>query len=355
MSVSVFEHPWLGGLFAAPGIQALWSAEAQLAHLVAFERAYTEARAAAGAIPPDAAAEALAAIDAFQPDMDGLRAGMANDGVVVPALVRQLREGVTAGDAIHKGATSQDVTDTALSLTLKACTAVLRDDLSSVISALDRLEKEFGANGIMGRTRMQAALPIKAAHRISIWRAPLTGHIERLEQSAAHACKLQLGGPVGDSSSLGSTAAETAAHMAAALDLAVPDHCWHADRSAVADYSNVLALITGSLGKMGQDICLMVQQGIEDAALASGGGSSAMPHKSNPVTAELLITLAQFNAGQQALMQQAMLHEQERSGTAWALEWMVLPQMTATAGRALTAAVTLLSSISRIGSGDAVS
>lgn len=350
MSVSVFEHPWLGGLFADPEIQGLWSGAAQLAHLVAFERAYTEARAAAGAISTAAATEALAAIDAYQPDMEGLRAGMARDGVVVPALVRQMREGVSAGEAIHKGATSQDVTDTALALTLKACTPVLTNRLASLIAALDRLEADFGDAEIMGRTRMQAALPIKAGHRIATWRAPLQTHVSHLAQAASEACELQLGGPVGDGSSLGDSAQATADHMAAALGLAAPSHCWHADRSAIAAYSNVLALVTGSLGKFGRDICLMAQQGIGEVTLADGGGSSAMPHKVNPVAAELLATLAQFNAGQQALMQQAMLHEQERSGTAWALEWMVMPQMTAAAGSALNTALKLAGSIRSIGS-----
>lgn len=349
MSVSVFDHPWLGGLFADPEIQQEWSGGAQLAHLVAFERAYTEARAATGAISASAAKEALAAIDAYAPDLDGLRAGMAQDGVVVPALVRQLREGVTAGEAIHKGATSQDVTDTALALTLRACTPILSARLAGLTAALDLLETDFGSADIMGRTRMQAALPIKAGHRIAVWRAALAGHIARLEQSAEDACLLQLGGPVGDGSSLGGTQGETAAHMARALGLSASSHCWHSDRSAVAAYSNALALITGSLGKIGQDICLMAQQGIGEVTLATGGGSSAMPHKTNPVAAELLVTLAQFNAGQQALMQQAMLHEQERSGAAWALEWMVLPQMTAATGSALNTAARLLQSIRKIG------
>ena len=349
MSVSVFEHPWLGGLFAAPEIQQLWSAEAQLAHMIAFERAFTQARVAAGAVSPEAGEDALAAIDAYQADIPGLREGTAKDGVAVPALVRQLRSGAASGDAIHTGATSQDVTDTALALTLKACSAVLLDGLQALTGALDTLEAQCGAAEIMGRTRMQAALPVKAAHRIGIWRAPLGGHAKRLQQASAAACRLQLGGPVGDGNSLGRSAAQTAAHMADTLGLAVPGHCWHADRSALADYSNVLALITGSLGKMGQDICLMAQQGIGEAVLAPGGGSSAMPHKSNPVDAELLVTLAQFNAGQQALMQQAMLHEQERSGAAWALEWMVLPQMTAAAGRALLTGLMLVRSIRIIG------
>ena len=93
----------------------------------------------------------------------------------------------------------------------------------------------------------------------------------------------------------------------------------------------------------------MAQQGIEEIGLSGGGGSSAMPHKSNPVLAELLVTLARFNAGQVAQLHHAMVHEQERSGAAWALEWMVLPQMQITTGRGLLTAQTMLNQIERIG------
>ena len=94
----------------------------------------------------------------------------------------------------------------------------------------------------------------------------------------------------------------------------------------------------------------MAQQGIEEVAQTRGGSSSAMPHKQNPVTAELLVTLATYNAGQLSLMHNSLLHEQERSGTAWTLEWMVLPAMVQTTGKALKGAEQQLFAISRIGS-----
>ena len=93
----------------------------------------------------------------------------------------------------------------------------------------------------------------------------------------------------------------------------------------------------------------MAQQGLDEITLKGGGGSSAMPHKQNPVLAELLVTLARFTAGQNGIMGQALIHEQERSGTAWALEWMVLPQMTMATGCATHSALKLLDSITGIG------
>lgn len=93
----------------------------------------------------------------------------------------------------------------------------------------------------------------------------------------------------------------------------------------------------------------MAQQGIDEITLSGGGGSSAMPHKQNPFQAELLVTLARFNAVQLSGMHQALVHEQERSGIAWALEWMILPQMAQATGRGLVAAHDIAATVTRIG------
>ena len=107
--------------------------------------------------------------------------------------------------------------------------------------------------------------------------------------------------------------------------------------------------MTGTLGKMGQDIALMAQNEIGEIELSGGGGSSAMAHKHNPVKAEMLVTLARFNAVQLAGIHQSLVHEQERSGAAWTLEWMLMPQMAVAAGAALRTARQLTSEIQYIG------
>ncbi len=91
---------------------------------------------------------------------------------------------------------------------------------------------------------------------------------------------------------------------------------------------------------------------MDEVALDGAGGSSAMPHKQNPVRAEALVTLARYVAGQQGILGQAMVHEQERSGTAWALEWMVLPAMFEATGASLNQAQALFSQIKRLGAAD---
>ena len=136
--------------------------------------------------------------------------------------------------------------------------------------------------------------------------------------------------------------------MAADLGLA-PAPCWHTDRAALAELGGWLSLVSGGLGKIGHDLALMAQQGVGAVCLRAGGRSSAMAHKVNPVGAELLVTLARFNAVQLPGMHLALDHEQERSGISWTLEWLILPVMCETTGAGLRGAIALLGDIERMG------
>ncbi|UXX82207.1 3-carboxy-cis,cis-muconate cycloisomerase [Roseovarius pelagicus] len=348
----VFNHPWLGGLFDDAEAAAIWAPERQLSHMLMFEAAFTRALGAVGTISSGVAQTTASMIEQFDTDMTDLHHGTARDGLPVPALVAQLRQ--AAGEnakAVHTGSTSQDVMDTALALSIREFNPILSERLNQLSGALADLSQRFGDNQIMGRTRMQAALPITVADRLSTWAQPLDLHHTRLDQLRPRVECLQLGGAVGDRAALTPNADAMAADMAARLGLTNPGKAWHAMRDGIVEYANLLSLITGTLGKMGQDISLMATQGIDEIALSGGGGSSAMPHKQNPILAELLVTLARYNATQVAGMHHALVHEHERSGAAWALEWMILPDMARTTARSLSAAAQLCQQITHIGQG----
>lgn len=349
--IGPFDHPWLGAVFGDADALKIWSPERQIEHILAFEAEYTRALGATGAVSATTAESIAHAIKTFQPELDELSTGAKRDGLIVPALVKQLKAiSGDHADCIHNGATSQDVIDTALALTLKEFNTLLDARLVALSSAFKDLSTKFGTHKIMGRTRMQAALPITVGHRVRTWSRPIEKHRIRLENLRPSVEVLQLGGPVGDGATMAPHTAEISAIVAQALDLRPPEFAWHSTRDTVADYANILSLITGSLGKFGQDICLMAQQGIDEVALRGGGGSSAMPHKQNPILAELLVTLAQFNATQLSGMHAALVHEQERSGSAWALEWMILPQMAQATARSLSASKEICHAITMLGS-----
>lgn len=336
----IFSHPWFSGLFGDDDAQAIWSPETSLARMLAFEAAWSRSLGEVGAVEADLAERAAQVVEGCAPDVSQLRDGTGQDGLPIPALVSALK--AAAGDevagAIHAGATSQDVLDSVLAMVLRDTITLLDHRLERLLSALDGLEKRVGDTRIMGRTRMQAALPIAAAHRIGVWAQPLPRHRERLQAARQRVACVQVGGPVGDRRKLrpGMTAA-----MAARLGLEDAP-CWHAARDGVAEFGALAALIAGSCGKIGADVCLMAQQGVDEARVAGGGGSSAMPHKQNPVAAETLVTLARFASAQSGALTGAMVHEQERSGAAWTLEWMVLPPLALSAARALGLAIELV-------------
>lgn len=351
MSLSPFDHPILSGLFGDPELAGFLSAEAAVASMVTFEIALAAAQAECGVI----SAEDAEAIDRLTADlvldMNGLREGLGRDGVVAPELVRQMR-GALDGDAakaLHFGATSQDVMDTSLVLRFKSICEILAERIAAIEGTLEALSGRFGARRLMGRTRMQDALEISVADRIADWKAPLERHRARLEQVKSRLLVLQYGGAVGTLEKLGEEGPRVVAALAERLELGTTDKSWHNQRDAVVEFAGWLSLVCGSLGKIGQDIAILAQNANGEIALAGGGGSSAMPHKSNPVAAEVLVSLARYAAGSSGTIAQSLVHEQERSGAAWTLEWLVLPQMIMATGSSLLLAARLLGSVESIG------
>lgn len=349
MTVSPFDHLYLSGLLGDEETSRQFSVQAEIAAMLAFECALAEAEAKEGVILTEAAAAIVAALAGFVPDVAALKAGVARDGVVVPELVRQLRVrvGKPHGDKVHFGATSQDVIDTALVLRLQATIERLDALLADVVSKLHALETRFGTRPLMGRTRMQAAIDITVADRVSSWRAPLERHRARLAAIRPELLVVQFGGAAGTLEMLGDKGAAVRRLLAQKLRLHDAPQ-WHSQRDRLVDFAGLLSLVTGSLGKFGQDVALMAQDGSE-ISLSGGGGSSAMPHKQNPVAAEVLVTLARFNATQLSGMHHALVHEQERSGSAWTLEWLLLPQMAVAAAASLGQAAALAGQIESMG------
>lgn len=333
-------------------IASLLSDKAQVAAMLRVEAALAEASAEAGLISGQAAAAIVAAAGTFQLDWDDLKKGMQRDGVVLPALVSQLRGALPEPQRfdLHRGATSQDIIDTALMLQLAQVIGVLEQRLGQLQERLGDLDAAHAATPLMAHTRMQAALPFTWGNKLRSWSEPLTRYRAGLAAARRSLLVVQLGGPVGDLESFEGYGEAIARGLARRLDLGIAPP-WHATRDPIVAFGGLLALISGSLGKIGADVSLLAQSEVAAVRLKGGGGSSAMAHKNNPIAAEVLVSLARFNAGLSGTLQQAMVHENERSGAAWALEWMVLPQMAISAGASLRLGLVLLDQM-RVGHSD---
>ncbi len=351
MAISPLDSALHGRLFAEPEVSALFSDEAELRALLRVEGALARVQGRLGVIPAEAAKRISEVAETFTPDPSSLAEATAAAGVPIPALVAALRAATgdeAAAAFAHWGATSQDIVDTALVLRLQAALGLIEARLGAVSAALAGLADSHRATLIVGRTRSQQALPVTFGLKAANWLAPLLRARRRLDQLRPRLLLLSFGGAAGTLSALGARGPEVAEALAAELGLGLPPLPWHAQRDGMAELAGWLSLVTGSLGKLGQDVLLMAQSEVGEVREGGGegrGGSSTMPQKANPVSSEVLVTAARFNAALLSALHQALPQEQERGGPGWQLEWLTLPQMVVMTGGALRQAETLLQNL----------
>ncbi|MCK0096934.1 lyase family protein [Yoonia sp. F2084L] len=322
-------HPWLGDLLGDTQIAAIFQPDAELRRLLKVEAAWTRA---IGSVAADGTADRVAvAIENAPIDPSTLKAGTTQDGVPIPALVRLLRDHVGPDHAalVHTGMTSQDVMDTSLMLALGDVLSVMENRMSALDQQLLDMQAAFKGRTMPAYTRMQPALQTTVHDVIGRWRNPF----ERLMNDARDLTNkvriVQWGGPIGardhaQAQAIGAAFAEN-------LGLRDPGQAWHTDRSVVLDVAYLLSRISIATGKIGEDVCVFALAGAENITF-TGGGSSAMPHKNNPVKAEALVALADFATVLATNLNRSARHEGFRSGRAWTLEWLILPQLCASVG-----------------------
>jgi 3-carboxy-cis,cis-muconate cycloisomerase len=299
------------------------SGRAWLAAMLEVEAALAEAESAAGLVPADAAAAIRAAChpDRFDAEQIGREAvGSANP--VVP-LVKALKQAVPAEAApyVHLGATSQDILDTALMLIAKHALDLLLDDLRQLAAACAHLAELHRDTVMPGRTLLQQAVPITFGLKAAGWLMGVTEAAERLAELRKDRLAVQLGGAAGTLASLGDAGLGVAAGLAQSLGLAEPALPWHSERTRIAQLGAALAIASGAAGKIALDIVLLAQTEIGEVAEGEPGGSSAMPHKRNPVAAIEADACARGAAAQAAVLLGALRAEHERAAGAWQAEW----------------------------------
>ena len=339
-------HPWMSGLFGDDETTALFTPEAELKRFLAVEAAWTRAL---GSVSGDPKAEAVAQIiETAQIAPTALKDGFAKDGVPIPALVALLK-GMIGDDnsgLVHKGLTSQDVMDTSLMLALSEVTSMMATRLAEIDRLLADVQTTYSDARLMAYTRMQPALETTGAEVVGRWRQPLSRLQTDLGAAGHDVRVIQWGGPIGVRDH--PKADQLAQAFATNLGLRDPAGAWHTDRTIINNLTHILTRIATATGKIGADIALMAAVGPSQIKL-TGGGSSAMAHKNNPVKAEVLISLASYAATLQANLTNAACHEGFRSGQAWTVEWIALPQLCAVAGAGLRQAQMLLQSIDTLG------
>jgi 3-carboxy-cis,cis-muconate cycloisomerase len=311
--------------------------EAWLQAMLDAEAALARALATAGLIGDGEAEAIAAACDASRFDADAIAEAASGAGNPVVPLKKALTEAVDGPAAahVHRGATSQDILDTAAMLVAARALDPLLDDLVAARTAAASLAREHRDTPIAGRTLLQQAVPTTFGLKAAGWMAGLEDARRWLDEVRAERLAAQLGGAAGTLASLGEAGPAVAAAYAEALGLPEPVLPWHTLRGRIGELASALAVTSGAVAKAARDVILLSQTEVAEVREAKPGESSAMPHKRNPVAAICALACAQQAPGLAATLLAAMAHEHERAAGPWHAEWRPLSELLRSTGSAV--------------------
>lgn len=318
------------------------SGRAWLRAMLDAEGALAMAQARAGLIPRQAAEIIVSCcdVDRFDPEEIGHK-GRAK-GNPVPPVVRTLTEAVSrasedAASHVHKGATSQDIMDTAAMLVSRHALGLILTKVEGIAAACARLADTHRDTMMPGRTLLQQALPTTFGLKAAGWLVSMVEARDRMFAVREWGLAVQLGGAAGTLASLGPAGTRVLSEFARELDLGEPVVPWHTDRVRVSDIAGALSLVAGALGKISQDVILMAQTEVGEVAEPAGegrGGSSTLPHKQNPILSVTAAASARRVLDLAHTLRAAMVGEHERATGAWHSEWEAISDALALAGGA---------------------
>ena len=342
MTFSALDSALLGPLFTTAAMRAVFSDEARLAAMLEVEAALARAEARLGLVP-EALSDAIEEIDPASLDLAALGEGTALAGVPVIPFVKAVQAQLPRElePAFHKGATTQDIADTALVLQMRCGLDLIAADLDAILGSLIALAGQHRATPCVGRSYGQQAAPISFGYKVAIWCAGIADAAAGLPAIRAGALRASLGGPVGTLAALGEHGPAVADAFAAELGLGPAPIAWHTRRAAMAGLGTWLAILIGALAKMAADVVDLAATEIGEVAeshVPGRGGSSAMPHKRNPVSSAVILAAHGAAPGYAGTLLSSMAAQHERPAGAWHAEWHALPSLFGLASWALTEA-----------------
>jgi 3-carboxy-cis,cis-muconate cycloisomerase len=318
--------------------------------LLDAEAALTRAQAALGLAPAEAADAVTEAADPARFDVRSLAARARAGGNPVIPLVADLTAAVGEpyGPYVHRGATSQDILDTATMLVAARTLEPVLADLTRAERALARLAATHRDTPMPGRTLTQHAVPTTFGLKTAGWRSLVLDARDRITR-VRESLPAQLGGAAGTLAAFQAYGAQDATALTAAYareaGLAAPPLPWHTLRTPVADLAGCLAFTSGALGKIGEDVLTLSRTEIGEVSEGSGGGSSAMPHKANPVRSTLLVAASRRAPQLAATLYGSLAAGDERPAGAWHAEWEPLRDLLRLTGGAAQDAAELAESL----------
>jgi adenylosuccinate lyase len=323
---AVFGHLW-----TTPEASALFSDEGRIRAWLQILAALAQAQAEVGLVPPAAAAAIQAHADSSRLDLDMIAEQTRATGHSTMGLIRALRQVLPehAREWVYYGATVQDLSDTWFALVFRALGNIAARDVTRMRDHALSLAAEHRDTPMCGRTHGQPGLPITFGFKAAVWAAELDRHLERLQLGRGRWELVQLGGALGTMEFWGGRALDLLEAFAVQLGLGAPDIPWLTSRDGVAEFIWLLAAMSATVGKIGNEVYQLQRPEIgelRESFTEGTVGSITMPHKRNPEISEHLVTLSRAIRAQAGLALEAMVTEHERDGRAWKTEWLVLPE-----------------------------
>ncbi|MEU5595752.1 3-carboxy-cis,cis-muconate cycloisomerase [Streptomyces sp. NPDC020298] len=315
------------------------SDHAYLRAMLDAEAALTRAQAALGLAPEQASVVLTEAADLANFGIRTLAARTRKGGNPVIPLVEELTKvvGEEYGPYVHRGATSQDIMDTATMLVAARTLDLVLADLAHAEQALAALAAQHRDTAMPGRTLTQHAVPTTFGLKAAGWRSLVLDARDRAT-AVRGSLPVQLGGAAGTLAAFAAYGAQDPVALPAAyareLGLCEPLLPWHTLRTPIADLAGCLAFTAGALGKIAADVLTLSRTEIGEVTEGTGGGSSAMPHKANPVRATLLAAVARRAPQLAATLYGSLAAEDERPAGAWHAEWEPLRDLLRMVGGA---------------------
>ncbi|MEV6694677.1 3-carboxy-cis,cis-muconate cycloisomerase [Micromonospora sp. NPDC051196] len=338
----------LRGLSGAADVDVELDDRRLLQAMLDTEAALARATADAGLLPATVADEIARHCHADRYDPAALGAAAEAAGNPVVPLVRELTAAVAqpARAWVHHGATSQDVLDSALALVVTRAAVPLLRHVEVAADAAAGLARAHRDTVMVARTLGQQAAPTTFGLKAAGWLLGLHEARTRLAR-ACDALPAQLGGAVGTLAGYGPAGLAVAQRFAAHLGLATSPLPWHTRRQPVLDLAAALGGLLAATGKVALDVGLLAQTEVGEVGEGGTGrgGSSAMPHKRNPVDSVLVTAAARRSPGLVGTLFAAAGQEHERATGGWHAEWEPLLELVHLAGGAAARTARMLTDL----------
>ena len=340
MAATALDSAIFCDIFSTPQMRQIFSDEVRTAYCLEIEAALARAQAGLGIIPEHAAREIVRQCRIENIDFARLKKQTERIGYPILGIVQQIvdlcADGL--GEWCHWGATTQDITDTAAILQVRAALQLVEKEIDAIAGALADLSRRYRDTPMAGRSNLQQAVPLTFGFKTAALLAAMQRHRERLAQLRPRVLVGEFGGAVGTLASLGGDGLKVQAELMRELGLGQPDIAWHTVRDRIGEVACFLGLLTGTLGKVSMDVKLLMQTEVAEVyePFHEGrGSSSTMPQKRNPISCLYIHATTALVRQQVAALLEAAVADHERSTGPWQIEWIALPEIFLLASGAL--------------------